>query len=86
MTYRILMVLTSMLLLTVGFGLATTPIGLASFHLNVSAASGVGLAEPLAPQQAGIDPERGRRPSRTPAGQRVSPHASAPCESVSSRK
>jgi len=48
MTYRILMVLTSMLLLTVGFGLATTPIGLASFHLNVSAASGVGLAEPIA--------------------------------------
>ncbi len=47
MTYRTLMVLTSTLLLTVGFCLAITPLGPSAFFGNLAAASGDGLAEPI---------------------------------------
>ena len=47
MTYRALMVLTSMLLLTVGFGLAMTPLGLTAFYGELATSSGGTLVEPI---------------------------------------
>lgn len=47
MTYRALLVLASMVLLTVGFSLAITPLGPSAFFGSLTAARDVGLAEPI---------------------------------------
>lgn len=47
MTYRTLMVLTSMVLLTVGLSLAVTPLGPSAFFGALAAASGAGPSEPI---------------------------------------